>query len=475
VVPEFDVPAHTSSWLVGYPELAAAPGPYAICRTWGVVEAVIDPTREHTHRFLEKLFEEMVALFPDEYFHIGGDEVKARQWDENAGIQRFIKTHALGDNRGLQAHFNRRLSQVLKRLGRKMVGWDEILHPGLPKDTVIQSWRGMEGLREATKRGCRALLSNGYYLDLWWPAGRHYLVDPLPENSGMDARQASLVIGGEAAMWNEWTTEERLDFAIWPRAAAVAERLWSPAATRDVHSMHERLDAFSRQLEIIGLRHESNREMMLRRFAGECCSPKALDALRMAAAVFEPVKNYGRNKAQPDVTQFHPLTGFADFLKVESDPARIFGDEMEAWIQEGGESLQQLRATVEHGTSAWMQAAKELPPLMTRSGRAGEIAPVVEALRQAGRVVVAALSRLKRPGQHDAWRVAQLSRVSAACRPRGHFELALERPLRLLVAIASVRRPVARDKAKVLKWRDAVFAAAGLSGPVASPVYEQWM
>ncbi|MBP8256959.1 MAG: family 20 glycosylhydrolase [Opitutaceae bacterium] len=475
VVPEFDVPAHTSSWLVGHPELASAPGPYEICRTWGVVDAAIDPTKETTYQFLESLFAEMTELFPDAYFHIGGDEVKARQWSENARIQRFIKAHDLKDNRGLQAHFNQRLLEILKRLGKKMVGWDEILHPRLPVNTVIQSWRGMEGVRDATRHGCSTLLSNGYYLDLWWPAGRHYLVDPLPENSGMDARQRTRVLGGETAMWNEWTTEERLDFAIWPRAAAVAERLWSRAETRDVADMYRRLHAFSRNLEFLGLRHESSREAMLRRFAGESGSTDTLDALRIVSEVFEPVKNYGRNKAQPDVTQFHPLTGFADFLRVESDVAREFGEEVETWIETSGRPSQAFRKAIDGRIDRWLRAAAAVPRLLAASGRSAEIAPASEALLTGVGVLRAALRRLGSRGEAAAWRARQLRRVEAACLPRGHFQLALERPLRLLVAAASIRSPRSREKATQQAWRQEVLTAARLGAPVNSPVYEQWM
>ncbi|MBX7120945.1 MAG: family 20 glycosylhydrolase [Opitutaceae bacterium] len=475
VVPEFDVPAHTSSWLVGHPELASAPGPHEICRTWGVVDAVLNPAQERTYRFLESLFGEMVTLFPDDYFHIGGDEVKAKQWNENADIQRFLKKHSLRNNRGLQAHFNQRLSRILKRLGRKMVGWDEILHPELPKDTVIQSWRGMEGLREATRHGCQALLSNGYYLDLWWPAGRHYSIDPIPEDSGMDAGQQERVLGGEAAMWNEWTTEERLDFAIWPRAAAVAERLWSPAGSRDTDGMYKRLGAFSRHLEFNGLQHESSREVMLRRFAGEADSWEVLEALRITAEAFEPVKNYGRNQAQPDVTQFHPLTGFADFLRVESDAAREFGDEVEAWIDSGGGDSQSLGAMIERKVDRWMQAAAVLPDLLASSGRAKEIIPAVDALRTGVSIARAALRRLGRKCGSATWRGAQHARVTAVCQPRGHFQLALERPLRLLVAAASVPKTGFRNKASLQAWRRQVLMAAKLAAPVGSPVYEQWM
>lgn len=471
VVPEFDVPGHTSSWLVGYPELAAAAGPHAIFRTWGVAEAALDPTNEKVYELLEGFFGEMVELFPDAYFHIGGDEVKAKQWSENSRIQRFIQEHGLGDNRGLQAYFNRRINDILIRLDRRMVGWDEILHPELPTATVIQSWRGVEGVNQAAQQGCAALLSNGYYLDLWWPAERHYGFDPLPATTALTAEEQARVLGGEAAMWNEWTTDERLDFALWPRAAAVAERLWSPAAVNEPASLYARLAAFGRTLETLGLRHEANREAMLRRFAGEAASEETCALLRAVAEVFEPVKNYGRNAAQPDVTQFHPLTGFADFLQIDSDAARLFRDEVKALIFGDRRHSRVRAAQLQKKLARWTAAAEALPRRLQASGRVKEVAPAVEALREAVRVARQALQRWPRGDGSVAWRRRELKAVAAACAPRGHFELALEQPLRLLVAAASVRRP----RAHSARWRDEVRSAAQLSGPVNAPVYEQWL
>src|SRR6516225_1455283 len=178
VVPEFDMPGHSAAWFVGYPELASAPGPYQIERKWGIFDPAMDPAEEATYRFLDKFIGEMAALFPDKYFHIGGDEVNGKQWDANPKIQAFMRAHGLKTNQDLQAYFNERVEKIVAKHGKIMVGWDEILRPTLPKDIVVQSWRGQESLAQAAKLGFRGLLSYGYYLDLMWPTARHYAVDP---------------------------------------------------------------------------------------------------------------------------------------------------------------------------------------------------------------------------------------------------------------------------------------------------------
>ncbi|MEJ2246899.1 MAG: beta-N-acetylhexosaminidase, partial [Acidobacteriota bacterium] len=134
IVPEFDMPGHSTSWLVSHPELAAAPGPYKIERQWGVFEPCMDPSKEEVYQFLDAFIGEMAALFPDEYFHIGGDEVKATQWNSSERIRDFKKRYNLSGNRDLQVYFNQRVQEILTKYGKKMIGWDEILHPDLPKN-----------------------------------------------------------------------------------------------------------------------------------------------------------------------------------------------------------------------------------------------------------------------------------------------------------------------------------------------------
>src|SRR5262245_33404407 len=142
VMPEFDMPGHATSWLVGHPEFGSAPGPYTIERRAGIFDPALDPTREEVYKFLEGFFTEMAALFPDEYMHIGGDENEGHQWNKNPQIQAYMKANNIKDNHALQAYFNQRISKIFQKLGKRMIGWDEILHPDLPKTTVIHSWRG---------------------------------------------------------------------------------------------------------------------------------------------------------------------------------------------------------------------------------------------------------------------------------------------------------------------------------------------
>jgi len=163
VMPEFDTPGHSRSWFVGYPELASGPGPYKIDPEGP--DSVTDPVQEGTYKFLDKFVDEMGKLFPDAYFHIGGDEVDGKHWDANSTIQAFIHAHGMKNNQDLQAYFNQRLQKILTKHRKLMIGWDEILHPELPKTIVIQSWRGQESLATAAKQGYSGLLSFGYYLD----------------------------------------------------------------------------------------------------------------------------------------------------------------------------------------------------------------------------------------------------------------------------------------------------------------------
>jgi hexosaminidase len=185
VMPEFDLPGHATSWLVGHPELGSAPGPYTIERKNGIFEPALDPTREEVYKFLEVFFTEMAQLFPDAYMHIGGDENEGHQWTRNAQIQAFMKEKGIKDNHALQAYFNQRMSKIFQKIGKKMIGWDEILHPDLPPGTAIQSWRGPQALVEAARKGYDGLLSNGYYIDLIYPTWQHYKVDPVAADANL--------------------------------------------------------------------------------------------------------------------------------------------------------------------------------------------------------------------------------------------------------------------------------------------------
>src|SRR3954454_6265192 len=153
IVPEFDIPGHATSWLPGYPALASGKGPYEIMHSHTPLAALLDPTKESTYKFLDGLIGEMTKLFPDEYFHIGGDEVNPREWRANAKIQSFMKKRHIPDEKALQVYFNQRSLKIVTHHGKHMEGWDEILQPNLPKSVVIQSWRGQESLWQAAREG----------------------------------------------------------------------------------------------------------------------------------------------------------------------------------------------------------------------------------------------------------------------------------------------------------------------------------
>jgi hexosaminidase len=320
VVPEFDMPGHTTSWLVGYPELASAPGPYQIERHWGVIDPCMDPTKEELYEFLDIFLGEMTALFPDAYFHIGGDEVNGNHWDKNPEIQAFKRKHNMKDNHDLQVYFNRRIQAILHKHGKKMIGWDEIFHPDLPKDVVVQSWRGPKALAEIAREGYMGILSNGYYLDHILSASQHYVVDPLGGDAAdLNRDEKALILGGEACMWAEFVTPETIDSRIWPRAAAMAERLWSSLYIKDIEDMYRRLEILDGKLDLLGLTHNLNPSLMLQRLVGK----NSVHPLRVLAEILEPVKYYTRPNTR-EYTQMTPLNRLVDATKPESHPARKF-------------------------------------------------------------------------------------------------------------------------------------------------------
>ena len=308
VIPEFDIPGHATSWLVGYPEIASAPGPYEIQRRWGIFEPTMDPSREETYRFLDAFLGEMCALFPDRYFHIGGDEVEETQWKNSTAIQAFAKQHGLATGPELHQYFNRRVQDLLKKHGKIMIGWDEVLGPGLAADTVIQSWRGPQSLSDASRKGYRGILSAGYYLDHLLPAATHYAVDP---------GDGERILGGEACMWSEYVSAETVDSRIWPRMAAIAERFWSPRDTTDIASMYARMETVSRALDWVGLQHRANYAPMLDRLA----AGRPAEPLRILADACEALGIEVRRDARK-YTSLIDLNRFVDAVRPESELVR---------------------------------------------------------------------------------------------------------------------------------------------------------
>jgi hexosaminidase len=436
VVPEFDMPGHSTAWFVGYPELASGPGPYAIERQWGIFDPAIDPTQERTYKFLDELIGEMATLFPDQFFHIGGDEVNGKQWDANPKIQAFMRLHDLKSNQDLQAYFNKRVQLIVTKHGKTTLGWDEVLHPDLPKSIVIQSWRGQDSLAAAAKQGYRGLLSYGYYLDLIWPASRHYGVDPMSgAAANLTPEESQRVLGGEACMWSEYVSPENIDSRVWPRAAAIAERLWSPQNVTDVNSMYARLDEVSRRLDWLGLTHNSSYALMLRRIAGT----DDISSLRVLADVVEPVKDYTREETAPAVpTSATPLNRLVDAVRPESTTARHFTELVDALL--AGQASPETKAEMIALLHQWRDNQTNLQPVLDKSFLLKEVAPLSRDLSALGGTGLNALDYLDRsePAPDD-WKTEQLGLIEQAKTQKGQLLLMVAPSVQKLVE-ASARQ-----------------------------------
>ena len=435
VVPEFDMPGHTTSWFVGYPELASAPGPYTIERRWGIFDPAMDPTRDEVYHFLDGFVGEMAALFPDEYFHVGGDEVNGKQWSASPHIQAFMREHGIKSNEALQAHFSSRVQPIVAAHGKKVIGWDEVLAPGLPKESVVHSWRGQKSLADAARLGYMGILSAGYYLDLMYSAASHYAADPLEkESAGLNAQEKTRILGGESCMWAEYATPENVDMRIWPRNAAIAERLWSPQEVKDVASMYRRLAAVSRELDLLGTPHESEHRRMLERLAGQ--HPMA--PLATLSGVLEPVKEYSREQAR-EYTQFTPLNRLVDATRPESDAAREFGNLVDRALAGGAEG-QASRDEVRRWLLRWQANDTALEPALADSFLLQEAKPLsrdLEAVASAGMEALDYLAGSRKPDR--AWVAQKRALLERAAKPRAELLIMIVPAVQKLVDAAASR------------------------------------
>jgi hexosaminidase len=430
VIPEFDTPGHSRSWFPGYPELASGEGPFTV-ETEAGPSSVTDPTREETYKFMDKFVEEMGKLFPDAYFHIGGDEVDGKFWDGNPKIQAFKQAHGMKTTQDLQAYYNQRLQKILAKHHKIMIGWDEILHPDLPKTIVVQSWRGQESLATAAKQGYSGLLSYGYYLDLMWPAARHYAVDPMSGAAAtLTPEQQKLILGGESCQWAEWVTPENVDSHIWPRNAAIAERLWSPQDVTDANSMYARLHAVSLELESLGLTHNSTRHQMLQRMAGTADTTP----LRVLADVVEPVKDYNRWSDEKGPIDFHaPLNHMIDAAYPESVTAREFSSLVQQFVQSGYKD-QAAEAQIRSLLMLWRNNDAKLHPLLQKSALLREDIPVSQNLAMLGAAGLQAIDYLdKGQSEPDLWKSQQMAVIEQAKKPVAGLLLMVVVPVQQLV------------------------------------------
>jgi hexosaminidase len=430
VMPEFDMPGHATSWLVGYPELASQPGPYKIERNPGIFDPTLNPIKEETYAFLDVFLTEMAGLFPDQYMHIGGDENEGKHWDANPEIQEFKKKNNLKDNHELQNYFNKRILKFLQRNNKIMMGWDEIFVDGLPKDVVIHSWRGQKALAEAANKGYTGVLSNGYYIDLMQPASEHYLVDPIPSDTTLSAEEQKRILGGEATMWSEWVSPETIDSRIWSRMPAIAERLWSPQNVRDVDDMYRRLEIIKNQLEELGLTHRRNQVVLLRRLT----DGKDISTLQTLVDLIEPVKIYQRYQQRPQ-TMLDPLTGLIDAALPDAKGAREFNKTVDKFLVNNDKSanLENLKKTF----TKWQADSKKLNSIIENSPALHEAKQLSEDLQMLGEIGLRTVEYLETKNKPDAeWQGETLKKLEEIKKPKAALEFMVIGSMQKLVAEA---------------------------------------
>ncbi|PYY20232.1 MAG: beta-N-acetylhexosaminidase [Acidobacteria bacterium] len=430
VMPEFDMPGHATAWFVGYPELASAPGPYEVETKWGVFDPAMDPTKESTYKFLDKFIGEMTELFPDEFFHLGGDEVNGKQWNGSSQIQSFMKSHNLNTNEDLQTYFTQRVVKIIQKYKKTPVGWDEVLTPDLPKDVVVHSWRGPESEAKAVQDGHRALLSNGYYLDLAEPADKHYLNDPLGGDAAkLSPEQQKMILGGEACMWSEMVSAENVDSRIWPRTAAIAERLWSSVDVRDVDSMYNRMEVVSERLETLGLTQHSALHSMKERLA-----PQHLYALRTLANTVEPVKGYSRSGTHKYSTDA-PLNRLPDAVPPESIEARKFARLVDRIVARTASEAD--IALVRDTMIDWKLNHDRLSPALQNSLLTEDIA-ISQNLSAAATIGLQALDMLGSPSSvPTGWADQQMAQLEPMKKGQAELLLMVVPPIQKLVQAVS--------------------------------------
>jgi hexosaminidase len=269
VIPEIEMPGHAMAALAAYPELACTPGPFEVATRWGVFNDVFCPS-ETTFEFLEGVLTEVMDLFPSQYIHIGGDEVPKVRWRESDVAQAVMRREALANEEELQSWFIRRIETFLKRNGRRLIGWDEILEGGLAPDATVMSWRGNAGGIAAARQGHDVIMSpnSHLYFDHFQgprateplaiggnsPLQRVYSFEPVPDS--LTAVESRHILGAQANMWTEYMkTESHVEYMMFPRLLALAEVVWSPREARNWESFQWRLPAQLTMLDRLGVNY----------------------------------------------------------------------------------------------------------------------------------------------------------------------------------------------------------------------------
>jgi hexosaminidase len=254
IMPEIELPGHATAAIAAYPELGCGQEPLQVGTAWGIYPNNYNAGDERVFEFLEEVLEEVIGLFPFPYIHLGADECLKDEWKTSADCQRRIAEEALGDEHGLQTYFINRVAAIMRKHGRKAVGWDEVLEGEIASDVVVECWRDESVINLALERGHDVIASPRRYCYFDIAVSQVDLADVYafdPSCGLPPAANGAAVIGGEATLWTEYITEEEMDHMLFPRLLAMSEALWAgpagkeplPKFVRRARKVMERLQA----------------------------------------------------------------------------------------------------------------------------------------------------------------------------------------------------------------------------------------
>ena len=287
VIPEIEMPGHSSAAIAAYPMLSCFPEEKSelsdsmisekskqelasgrtkiVQETWGVFTDVYAPT-EYTFKFLEDVLDEVMALFPSKYIHVGGDESPKDAWKRSEFCQQLIKEKGLKDEHGLQSYFIQRMEKYINGKGRTLIGWDEILEGGLAPNAIVMSWRGEEGGIAAAKENHQVIMTPGshVYLDHsqtkndsevtiggFLPLETVYGYEPVPKE--LNEQQAKYVLGAQGNVWTEYMSNPaKVEYMIFPRLSALSEVLWSAKEKKDWQSFQIKMETMKKRYTMWG-------------------------------------------------------------------------------------------------------------------------------------------------------------------------------------------------------------------------------
>ncbi len=453
IVPEFDLPGHCTSILAAYPFLASYPDNYKPSKRYKLdtikninifmigklvnetATPTIDPTKETTYTFFDNFFKEMSGLFPDAYLHIGADENNGVAWKKNPDIVAFMASKGIKTTDDLQAYFVKRLHGIAQKYNKRIIGWEEAFNPSVAQDAIIQRWKpaAVDTLTaKVIGHGNQMIVSAGYYLDWYNPAYVHYLNDPVPANmSAADADKG--ILGGEAAIWAESVDGGNEEIRVWPRAAAVAERLWSPVGVRDVEDMYRRLWMLDFELNDRAIDENNNYNKILSRWVND----ENLTPARTLANVCTQVKGYrrlmtvmlGSGGVRPNLST--PMVAIGDVVHSDSETGWYFRQWVSSYLDKhDAEDLAAIKSLL----TRWQNNKTEFNALAANNPYLQQITDLSDNLAQAATI---GLQAINNEGNKDE----QLKKLKELEKPLHEVQIAVIPEIEALVTGKLAARP----------------------------------